>query len=245
MATAVRYSSRNGLSIGLGFGSGKYAGSGPISKALNIFYPGDSSETVLNNKVLGFGINPMLTVRYRYDDYIGEVDLAGEDVNLAIITRQVRDLDVEVGVKYLEHIFYRRSRGPNRPEFFVGFRYSPPIKPNYSRQETGDQIFDPDIDSDGDGIPDEMEKTITRTDPNKPDTDGDGLTDGAEVFTYKTNPLSADTDGDGLSDGQEVITDERKTDPLRWDTDEDGISDGEEVSRGTDPLMPATGERGR
>jgi hypothetical protein len=245
LSVPVRYSTRNGFSLGLGLGSGKYSGSGPISKALNIFYPGDTSESVLNNKILGFGLNPMMTIRYRYDDYIGELDLAGEDVNLGMIFRNIPDFDVEAGVKYLEHIFYRRSRGPNRPEFFIGVRYTPPFQPSYNRQEIGDEVFEPEADTDGDGVPDGIERDVTHTDPHNQDTDGDGLTDGLEVFRFKTNPLSTDSDNDGLSDGQEVLIEGRRSDPLRWDTDEDGISDGEEVSRGTDPLLPATGERGR
>lgn len=43
------------------------------------------------------------------------------------------------------------------------------------------------------------------------DTDMDGLTDQGERDIYKTNPLLRDTDGDGVGDGTEVIN---KTDPL-------------------------------
>jgi hypothetical protein len=242
VSVPVHYSSRNGLSIGVGAGTGKYAGTGPVSKFFNITYSDDSVNKY--TRLLENGVSPMMVLRYRYDDYIGELDLAGEDVNLGLIYRGMRDFDFEIGMKYLEHIVYRQSRGPNRPEFFIGVRYSPPFKPSYTQQEIGDEIFAPELDSDEDGIPDDIERNETLTDPNLADTDNDGLTDGLEVFSYKTNPLVADTDMDALSDGQEVLGD-RKTDPLRWDTDEDGISDGEEVSRGTDPLLPATGERGR
>ena len=111
--------------------------------------------------------------------------------------------------------------------------------------EKGEDMYTPEADSDGDGIPDGLERSITHTDPYNADSDGDGLSDGLEVNTYKTNPLVSDSDGDGLSDGQEILTPGRKTDPLRGDTDEDGISDGQEVINGTDPLIPAGGERGR
>jgi hypothetical protein len=52
----------------------------------------------------------------------------------------------------------------------------------------------PDIDTDGDGIPDSIDT----------DDDNDGLTDDAEINTYKTNPIDADTDNDGLNDGYEI-----------------------------------------
>ncbi|MBP1590252.1 MAG: hypothetical protein ILO10_08680 [Kiritimatiellae bacterium] len=43
-------------------------------------------------------------------------------------------------------------------------------------------------DSDGDGVPDYLERTVYHTDPYNPDTDGDGWTDGEEV-TAGTDPL--------------------------------------------------------
>jgi hypothetical protein len=66
------------------------------------------------------------------------------------------------------------------------------------------QSVDPFVDSDGDGLPDWLERLLG-TDPNNPDTDGDGLSDYQEVFIYRTNPLSPDTDGDGFTDGSEVL----------------------------------------
>jgi hypothetical protein len=240
VAIPVRYSTRNGFSAGVGLGSGKYAGSGPITRYLNVFSTdGDPG------KLIPGGLNPMLVLRYRYNDLIGQLDFAGEDLNLGLIVRSLRDFDFEVGAKYLEHAFDRDTRGPNRPEAFLNVRYAPPFEAGYTRFEIGDQVYNPEADSDGDGIPDSAERNVTNTDPNNPDSDGDGLSDGLEIFTYKTNPLAADSDGDGLSDGQEILTQGRRTDPLRADTDGDGISDGNEVSNNTDPLVPNTGERGR
>ncbi|MCD4693883.1 thrombospondin type 3 repeat-containing protein [bacterium] len=59
-------------------------------------------------------------------------------------------------------------------------------------------------DSDGDGIIDDKEKYIYKTDENNKDTDNDGLNDYEEIFEYKTNPKLPDTDEDGYSDGVEV-----------------------------------------
>lgn len=60
------------------------------------------------------------------------------------------------------------------------------------------------VDSDQDGLTNEEEVNIYKTNPDVTDTDGDGLFDREEVKVYKTNPLKKDTDGDGHSDGVEV-----------------------------------------
>ncbi len=39
-----------------------------------------------------------------------------------------------------------------------------------------------------------------------PDTDGDGLPDELETHLYQTNPADPDSDGDGVTDGEEVAT---------------------------------------
>ncbi|MFY0525600.1 Ig-like domain-containing protein [Archangium gephyra] len=107
-------------------------------------------------------------------------------------------------------------------------------------------------DTDGDGIPDDVE-TATGTDPNDDDSDDDGILDGNEdadrdgiVDAGETNPRNRDTDGDGLQDGTELgltapqgtgtntaifqpdLDPTTTTDPLKVDTDGGGVSDGVE-----------------
>jgi hypothetical protein len=92
------------------------------------------------------------------------------------------------------------------------------------------------IDSDGDGIPDDIEVALGLN-PQDPtdaseDPDRDGLTN-LQEYLRGTDVRKADTDGDGLNDGDEVG---RGTNPLLRDTDGDGISDGLEVQTGSNPL---------
>ncbi len=103
-------------------------------------------------------------------------------------------------------------------------------------QTNNDQIlFGQAVDSDKDGLDDVREQEMG-TDPQKPDTDGDGLSDNDEVVVYKTNPLQADTDSDGLSDGDEVLI--WHSNPLNADTDGDSYPDGTEVKNGYSPIGP-------
>ncbi len=111
----------------------------------------------------------------------------------------------------------------------VTYRWGADTPPEY-------RLHGGDLDSDGDGIPDWLEKLIG-TDPYNPDTDGDGLSDGEEFWIYFTDPLNPDTDYDGLTDGAEAHV--YGTDPLNPDTDGGGVYDGHEVMEdGTDPLDP-------
>lgn len=96
------------------------------------------------------------------------------------------------------------------------------------------------IDTDQDGITDDLEITIYKTDPNNKDTDGDGFTDWEELNKGFT-PLDArkfkleqsDYDRDGLSDREEL---KFGTDLSKLDTDGDGFNDKAEIDKGFDPL---------
>ena len=103
-------------------------------------------------------------------------------------------------------------------------------------------------DTDGDGIPDDIEQLIG-TNPRKADTDADGLTDGFEIEVGGDQhlPFKHDTDGDGKgdsredvdSDGLDALAEQRQgTDPTKTDTDGDGLGDAEETPRyHTDPEL--------
>ncbi|MEM7246158.1 MAG: Ig-like domain-containing protein [Acidobacteriota bacterium] len=96
--------------------------------------------------------------------------------------------------------------------------------------EADPRSFGDDIDSDGDGIPTEVE-TAFGLNPASSDTDGDGLDDGEEIMAGAdgmiTDPRDSDSDDDGISDGDEVNV--TRTHPLRADSDGDGLQDGTEL----------------
>ena len=109
------------------------------------------------------------------------------------------------------------------------------------------------LDSDDDGLSDELEDT-TCSDSLDADSDDDGILDGEEdlnknglVDPGETNPCNGDTDGDGIQDGTELgltlddigpdtntdifqpdLDPTTTTDPLNPDSDNDGTTDGDE-----------------
>lgn len=113
------------------------------------------------------------------------------------------------------------------------------------------------VDSDLDGVPDELEPLLGM-DPNNSDSDGDGIPDGFEdndrdglinagEILLETDPLNPDSDGDGIKDGDEdndgdYLSNKTEvefgTDPLLWDSDGDGWNDESELNAGSDPLDP-------
>lgn len=113
------------------------------------------------------------------------------------------------------------------------------------------------LDSDGDGIPDDVE-VLLGLDPHNPDTGGTGVRDGDKDFDHDglsnaaenafgldpRNPYSngssvldgdADPDHDGLRNRREALA---GTNPYKADTDGDGWNDETEVTGGSNPLDP-------
>lgn len=109
------------------------------------------------------------------------------------------------------------------------------------------------VDSDGDGLPDNVEVsgwTVTveladgsiqqathTSDPSASDTDQDGLSDDVEL-TAGTNPRAADTDGDGVMDAEEW--NDWYSDPCAQDSDGDGLGDALELFFFTSPILADT-----
>ena len=120
-----------------------------------------------------------------------------------------------------------------------------------------------DIDTDGDGIPDDREILMYGTNPNawstltngipdgwaiahcfnpldpnfaSQDTDGDGLSN-LQEYQFGSDPRNPDTDGDGMSDGAEVLYWGNPTAGLSdYDDDQDGIPNGWAVAHGLNPV---------
>ncbi len=95
------------------------------------------------------------------------------------------------------------------------------------------------LDTDHDGIPDDDELTIYKTDIYKADTDNDGYSDWLELNNGYSplNPqpvklINNDYDNDGLSDKMELNFHSDLANP---DTDKDGFGDGDEIKHGYDP----------
>jgi hypothetical protein len=94
-----------------------------------------------------------------------------------------------------------------------------------------------EVDSDQDGLSDEVETKIYYTDPNNPDTDGDGYNDKLEIINgysphFKGKRLyEVDQDNDGLPDAYELPL---HCDIKNPDTNGNGESDGQEFAAGYD-----------
>ena len=106
--------------------------------------------------------------------------------------------------------------------------------------------FPEGVDSDGDGIPDDVELALG-LDPSNPvdgfqDLDGDRLANSDEILLHGSDPENPDSDGDGIDDGEEVElgADGWITSPLLADTDGDLFRDALEIQIGTDPTDPTS-----
>jgi len=110
----------------------------------------------------------------------------------------------------------------------------------YEVDSDGDGIPDnADADDDGDGMPDIWETTyglnLNSNDADE-DKDGDGLTN-LEEYHIGSRPDKADTDSDGMPDGWEIANWLWPTDPLdaAWDQDDDDLISIQEFTWKTDP----------
>jgi hypothetical protein len=135
--------------------------------------------------------------------------------------------------------FFEDSTRPAEGELFY---YLVSKQNQHGEGPLGDDSFgnprpnaEPCLDSDGDGVADNIDNCPDVANPTQLDTDmdgsgdecdedddNDGLTDLDEEL-LGTSPTNPDSDGDGISDGDEVLF--WGTDPLSDDTDEDTVSD--------------------
>jgi hypothetical protein len=79
---------------------------------------------------------------------------------------------------------------------------------------TVDYKDQPSVDTDSDGLTDEGEKQIYKTDPNKADTDGDSIEDGVEVLA-NTNPLDPSVYPGMIIKNEQTAAPEQET-PWAW-----------------------------
>ncbi|TDM32960.1 Ig-like domain-containing protein, partial [Macrococcoides canis] len=124
------------------------------------------------------------------------------------------------------------------------------------RDTDGDGIPDDvDTDDDNDGVND-SDEIAAGLDPKNPDTDGDGIKDGAEDTdgdginnddeSVDSGTTITDEDGDGVADIVDPATKPLDTDgdgnPDVTDTDDDndGVNDSDEEAAGLDPKNPDT-----
>lgn len=71
-----------------------------------------------------------------------------------------------------------------------------------------------DEDSDGDGVPDVVERHVLGSDPARRDTTGSGLNDWEKVYRYGLLPTEVSTAGDGISDAEKVATGKDPAQPV-------------------------------
>ena len=99
----------------------------------------------------------------------------------------------------------------------------------YLMNQIGSFSYEMNIDTDGDGLSDYVEKEILGTKYDIPDSDGDDLDDYSEVYLCGTDPTKPDTGDTGIKDSLK-------------DADEDGLTNGEEIKIGTSPTLSDTDE---
>tara|TARA_Y100000589_G_scaffold84966_2_gene78950 strand:- start:75352 stop:92235 length:16884 start_codon:yes stop_codon:yes gene_type:complete len=240
--------------------------------ALNTCYQYDTTGSVLTSATRAE------SVRVEQGDVCTPQALVGVPNKLAVYIGQSVTLPVQLGVSYSSissgqvtlgdstlgfswNPSYRRFTVPDfaalDPGFSDGVAKPLTLSGTYggAALTVGNsltlQVYLPDGDADGDGIPNRIEIETGNLLPGSidsdgngtldinEDSDGDGLSNGAELAAG-TLINDSDTDNDGLSDGSEVLN--HGSNPLLQDSDGDGLTDYVEVSSipSSDPTLRDT-----
>ncbi|GIV30859.1 MAG: hypothetical protein KatS3mg029_0210 [Saprospiraceae bacterium] len=178
---------------------------------------------------------------------LAEIGLANLDLNGDGMVDVFTDVDQDGFDDNLRSYFFSEGDGlviDGRPEDGADANTSP-----YDSQSEdgtfGMSNGQPDVDDDGDGIPNFLDT----------DSDGDGIADHLEdvngnavTDAGETGWLNTDTDGDGIADGVEDANQNGsfdlglETDPTDSDTDKDGIPDGVEDANHNGVVDSSEGE---
>ena len=163
----------------------------------------------------------------------GDVNVTKENINLAVENNiKIHTIGLGSGADNSSLKSYAEQTGG---EFFkvttaVG------LEDIYNKLSVKNQFnFDSMSDSDGDGVPDDIEISgipmpsgeIVYPDPNNKHSDDDGLTDGEEVGTLVRNPATSACTPDEAVEYKFYFN--IKSDPTKMDTDGDGLNDFEDV----------------
>ena len=153
----------------------------------------------------------------------------GQEVTVILSNPLMADSDedgLEDGFEVNELGSHPNSRDSDGDEMDDGWEYQHHLSP------TSD---DSQLDKDDDGLTN-LREFVLKTSPLYSDTDLDGLSDEQEVNLYRSDPILADSDGDWIPDGFEV------NNSLSWsvaadgelDSDDDGYSNVQEYYLNTD-----------
>jgi len=132
-----------------------------------------------NDPVQLDALNPLIT-----NSYLGR-GVVGTDPGIYAETFTNHSV-LATNLQYYARVFDRPASQP--PLYYADTLpfFGPPADVPSINPEFGDVKLvatgAADVDTDGDGIPDEMESYMGTVDPNNPDTDGDGYNDWFETF---------------------------------------------------------------
>lgn len=198
---------------------------------------GDTAKDISNYSIVQANVNPESATLL-----VSAATLSDDQVTVDLTTASQNEVTYELHVTGIKDLAGNPLAAP-----------SVLVDPTRAQFAGSPPTSDTTVDTDGDGLPDNVEQygwtvsvtlvngnIVTRTvtsDPTKVDTDGDGLTD-AEEKAIGSDPRSTDTDGDNVADAEEW--NEWYSDPTDQDSDNDGLSDSLDIYFHTSPVLADT-----